>query len=270
MSKSGLIKYEDKAMKELQLWQREMEKRVSITNRISKKIQNKINDLLPEKFHKVVTSIVRNMSKTVLYGSKYTSGKPLLNASLEERENLIKNKAEKYKTVGAASGAWIGSGGLLLALADLPVLLSIKMKLLFSIANLYGFNVKDYQERLFILYIFQLSFSSQAKRKEVYQKILNWEEHKKTLPQKIDDFEWRSFQQEYRDYIDIAKLLQLVPGIGAVVGAIANHRLIDRLAKYAMNAYRLRLIQSNKTMKGSGKIYLNQEKKIQQIELHQE
>jgi hypothetical protein len=239
---TGLTTYEQKVIVDLKVWHEKMIKKPSIGNRISKGIQNKINDIIPERIHKGITSIIKNMSKTVIYGSKFTSGRPLQNATLEEREQKIRKKVESYKLVGAASGAWIGAGGLVLALADLPVLLSIKIKLLFSIANLYGFNVKDYQERLFILYIFQLAFSSQAKRAEVYQKILNWEEHKKQLPENINDFEWREFQQEYRDYIDIAKLLQLVPGIGAFVGAVANHRLVDKLGETAINAYRLRVL----------------------------
>lgn len=57
-----------------------------------------------------------------------------------------------------------------------------------------------------------------------------------------ENFDWRIFQQEYRDYIDIAKMLQMVPGIGAVVGAYANYKLMDKLGNTAMNAYRLRLL----------------------------
>jgi hypothetical protein len=33
----------------------------------------------------------------------------------------------------------------------------------------------------------------------------------------------------------------LVPGIGAVVGAVANYHLLDHLGETAMNCYRLRL-----------------------------
>ncbi len=60
------------------------------------------------------------------------------------------------------------------------------------------------------------------------------------LPATMKEFDWRNFQQEYRDYIDLAKLLQLVPGIGAVVGAYVNHRLTGKLGKFAMQAYRMR------------------------------
>jgi hypothetical protein len=70
-----------------------------------------------------------------------------------------------------------------------------------------------------------------------------WEEFKNELPASIDDFDWRTFQQEYRDYIDIAKLLQLIPGIGAAVGAYVNHRLTEKLGHNAMQAYRMRVLQ---------------------------
>ena len=71
---------------------------------------------------------------------------------------------------------------------------------------------------------------------------MNWDTYSKTLPEDLEQFEWRDFQQEYRDYIDIAKMAQLVPIIGAPVGVIANYRLIRKLGITAMNAYRMRLL----------------------------
>ena len=122
------------------------------------------------------------------------------------------------------------------------MLLGIKIKLLFDIAAIYGFDVKDYKERIYILYIMQLAFSSQEERRNVYMKIIDWEEHAKQLPDDINQYDWRTFQQEYRDYLDIAKMAQLVPVIGAPVGVVVNYRLITRLGRTAMNAYRMRLI----------------------------
>ena len=60
------------------------------------------------------------------------------------------------------------------------------------------------------------------------------------MPDDINQFEWRQFQQEYRDYIDLAKMAQLIPGIGAVVGIVVNYRLVKKLGYTAMNAYRMR------------------------------
>ena len=70
----------------------------------------------------------------------------------------------------------------------------------------------------------------------------DWEEKRKHLPPDMNEFDWRSFQQEYRDYIDLAKMAQLIPVIGAPVGVFVNYRLIKKLGTTAMNAYRMRLI----------------------------
>ncbi|MBN8787885.1 MAG: EcsC family protein, partial [Terrimonas sp.] len=92
---------------------------------------------------------------------------------------------------------------------------------------------------------FQLAFSSPQHRRKIFLQMNNWEQFQKNLPEDIHEFDWRTFQQEYRDYIDLAKMAQLVPVIGAPVGAIVNYRLINKLGKTAMNAYRLREIEKS-------------------------
>jgi hypothetical protein len=241
--------YEKTAKHELSLWQEKMIPRVpSLTNRIATNVQNKINKLIPEKAHQVITEAIRHMVQVVLAGSEFTSTQPLLNASLEEREKLVRERINTYKKMAAVEGAGTGAGGFLLSLADFPLLLGLKMKLLYDIAGLYGLNIRDYQERVYILYIFQLAFSSQQKEEESYHKILKWTTPDRLLAVSMQEFDWRTFQQEYRDYIDLAKMLQLVPGIGAVIGAIANHQLVDKLGETAIQAYRLRWFHQAQNM----------------------
>ena len=116
--------------------------------------------------------------------------------------------------------------------------------MLFDIATLYGFDIKDYKERLYILHIFQLAFSSHEHRRNVFLQMQDWDQKKNQLPEDVHAFDWRMFQQEYRDYIDLAKMAQLIPGIGAVVGIVVNYKLIKQLAHTATNAYRMRLYKS--------------------------
>jgi len=120
----------------------------------------------------------------------------------------------------------------------------MKLKLLFEIASLYGFDVDDYKERVYLLHIFELAFSSHQHRKQVFLKMTDWDEKKQQLPEDINQFDWRNFQQEYRDYLDLAKMAQLVPIIGAPIGLIVNYRLIKKLGVTAMNAYRMRLLNA--------------------------
>jgi hypothetical protein len=236
--------YDEIAQLELQLWQRKMLRSPSLFNKLSKKIQTKINSWIPEKVHNAITVTIKQMIRAVLFGATYTKSKSLINVSLLVRENMVKKKIENYKKTAAVEGGVTGAGGILLGLADFPILIGIKIKLLFDIAALYGFDTDDYKERVYLLHIFELAFSSDAHRKGVYLKMTHWEKKSADLPDDIHQFDWRNFQQEYRDYLDIAKMAQLIPVIGAPVGIVTNYRLIKKLGTTAMNAYRMRLIDT--------------------------
>ena len=237
--------YQQQAISDLRKWQRQMLRYPGFFNNLSKKTQDKINSWIPGKIHNAVTLAIKQMIRGVLFGAKYTTADPLRNASLEIRETRIEEKIKFYRTTAAVEGGITGAGGLLLGLADFPLLIALKIKLLFDIAAAYGFDTDDYRERVYLLHIFELAFSSHAHRKAVYLKMENWDQKSKELPADIHQFDWRRFQQEYRDYIDLAKMAQLVPVIGAPVGVLVNYRLIKKLGKTAMNAYRMRLQESN-------------------------
>ncbi|KQS26950.1 EcsC family protein [Dyadobacter sp. Leaf189] len=232
--------YEENTRLELLKWQHKMQKRPNFVDRTSKAVQDKINNIIPDKVHQAITATIKQMIRAVLTGAEFTTGIPRERHSLEEIETEVKKRIEFYKKASAAEGGITGAGGFLLALAEFPILIGIKLKLLFEIAALYGRPVNDYKERLFILHVFQLAFSSQKQRQHVFSQMQDWQVKSQFLPDDIHQFDWKTFQQEYRDYIDLAKMAQLIPGIGAAVGVIVNYRLLDKLGKTAMNAYRMR------------------------------
>lgn len=235
-----MTSYEQKALNEAIEWKRKIRQRSGLLKRISKVAQTKVNSMIPDKVHHYVTETVKKLVQATLFGSEFTTKSRRWEVlSLEEREQQIKKSWDVYRRTAVVEGAGTGAGGIFLGLADFPLLLSIKMKFLFEVASLYGFDVKQYEERLFILQVFQLAFSSDEHRQETLQIIEQWDDRKDEL----QTMDWRKFQQEYRDYIDFVKMLQLVPGIGAIVGAYANNNLLQQLGETAMNAYRLRLLQ---------------------------
>jgi uncharacterized protein (DUF697 family) len=237
-----MTSYEYQALNELEAWQQEMQKSPTVMNRLAKRVQDKVNSYIPEKVHNAITTTIKQMFRVVLFGAEFINQQTRQAGTLEEREAEVQQRINFYRKTAAAEGGITGAGGLLMGLADFPLLLSIKIKLLFEIAAEYGFEVKDYKERLYILYIFQLAFSSHQTRNEVYLQITNWEQQSAQLPADINEFNWRTFQQEYRDYIDLAKMAQLIPVIGAPIGAVVNYNLIFKLGKTAMNCYRMRLL----------------------------
>ena len=227
--------HETRARAELAAWRESMLAEPSTFAKAARGLQMQVNRMIPEKIHAAVTKVIEQMTRGIMTGSDFVSGPPLATGSLREREVRVKQAINGYRNLATAEGGVAGAGGFLLAAADFPALIAIKIKLLFEIAGLYGHDAGDWRERLYILSIFQLAFSGADHRKAV---LLPMTEGRR--PASPEDFDWRAFQQEYRDYIDLAKLAQMLPVVGAPVGAIVNYRLIEQLGETAMNAYRMR------------------------------
>ena len=236
--------YEEQTLKKLIKWEKELLKPPGVLEKTSKSIQSRINTLMPDKVHQALTSAVKGIIQTSLFTMDYIpKNDPLHEASLADRDIRAEELLSLYKKIAAAEGAGTGAGGFMLSLVDFPVLIGIKIKFLFELAHAYGYSTRDYRERLFILYVFQLAFSGQDKKSELLGTVKSWNERARLLspdPSKVEQIDWRQLQQEYRDTIDFRKMLQMLPGIGAVVGAWANYGLLDELGQTGMNAYRIR------------------------------
>ncbi len=163
-------------------WCEAQRKKPSLINKTTKGVQDRINKVIPEKIHQAVTAAIKHFIKAVLFGAGITTFSRLGKDSLEETEEFVKRRIGFYSSSSAAEGAITGFGGFLAGMADFPLWLSIKMKLLFEVAQAYSMDVREYQERVYMLYIFQLTFSSQKSRAEIFRKLENWEEEKENLP----------------------------------------------------------------------------------------
>ena len=106
--------YNEMAVEELNKWKKKIRKKPSLIEKASKGVQNKFNGLLPEKYHEIVTSAIKYMTKVVLFGSKYITKTPYTNLSLREREELVAQKTKTYKTTALIEGAGTGAGGIML------------------------------------------------------------------------------------------------------------------------------------------------------------
>ncbi|WP_442599085.1 EcsC family protein [Neobacillus sp. D3-1R] len=237
--------YELNVYHELISWKQEILKRPNMIDRLSRKAQKKVNEIIPEKIHSAVTEAMKGMVQATLTGSQFTTKKAQGEGlSLQQKDEKLKEKLNSYRRTATIEGAGTGAAGFFVGLADFPLFLTIKMKFLFEVASIYGYDTRKYEERLFLLYVFQLAFSKDEAKVNTLKMIEEWESQDET----IMEIDWRTFQQEYRDYIDLVKLLQMVPGLGAIVGAFANYRLTEHLGNTAMNAYRLRILSTNPTI----------------------
>lgn len=228
--------YEKHVQEELERWHSDIVKSAGMFEKTSKEIQRQANKLIPHKVQDAITVSVEKMVQAVLSGSVMLSvEEDTSDLSLAERDFLVQNLFQTYQKTAVTEGVALGAGGVLIGLADLPVLMSIKIKFLFDCAQLYGFDTSRPEERLYILYIFQLAFSSRKHRMRAFRVLQDWEFRP------TPSVDWEKFQMEYRDYLDLAKLLQLMPVIGSVAGGAANYNLMNRLKDNVMNCYRMRI-----------------------------
>jgi hypothetical protein len=226
--------------KELAIWEWEITKRQGLGKMLSQHVQMGIHSMTPRKIQDLITGSVKTLIEGVLHGSCWiTKTRIAPHPTLAESDFLVERAYGSYHKAAVAQGIGIGLGGFIVNLADLPALLTTQVKFLFDCCKLYGFNPDIESERVFILYVFQLAYSSNRRRADILPLIKKWDSYAKDLTP-----DWETLQIEYRNYMDIAKLLQLLPVVGAVAGGTANHNLMRTLKKTAMNAYRLRIISS--------------------------
>lgn len=243
--------YHHQVRAELWRWKNDLLKPPGLLERTSKKVQTRINNAIPDKVHQALTAAVKGIVRSVLIGIEFTpKSLPQVGLSLEERDRRARELLTKYQKIAAVEGAGTGAGGFVLGLVDFPALIAIKMKFLFELAHLYGHHTQDYRERLYLLYLFQLAFSSQEKRPALLQVVENWEAYAAKLPpyeEYLQHIDWDQFQREYRDSIDFRKMLQMLPLVGAVVGAWANYGLLDTLGETAINGFRMRELERDES-----------------------
>ncbi len=195
------MSYEIKARKQIAEWEQKFLKPPGFLERSSNKLSHKINQWIPQKIHNAITIAVKSIVRTTLFGAEYTpKGKAQTELSLEEADEKALETLSLFQKIAAAEGAGTGAGGILLSAVDFPALIAIKMKFLFELAHVYGFNTKDFSERIFILTTFQLAFSGENQRGIILQSIKDWDDHKQawsTDTAYYKDMNWETFQQDY-------------------------------------------------------------------------
>ncbi|WP_202079956.1 EcsC family protein [Caldalkalibacillus salinus] len=217
---------------------------------MSKSLQEKLDGLVPRKIHRAFAQALEKAVKSFLQGLNLLPSRaisaPLISDERDLRERTEKARPiiQKYQRLASIEGAGTGFGGIISSGIDFPALISIKLRLLQELMTLFGYRLENFEERLYTLNIFLLPFSGIEVKREVWQRLKTWENQVEFNEwDSWDTFDWEGFYLEYKQSIEFRKLLQMIPGLGAIVGAWANYTLVEELGTTALKCLQLRHLQ---------------------------
>lgn len=157
----------------------------------------------------------------------------------------------------AGEGGILGAGGIAALVADVPALFGIALRLIQQIATCYGYDINKPEEHEYILNVLRVGSTSDIKAKvefvitlkqveEVLIKVA-WKRMSEALAKKeISSLSamaaFKQFCKSLGIQLTKRKALQLVPVIGAVVGAAFNSTFINDVGRAAYMSYRRRKI----------------------------
>ncbi len=172
---------------------------------------------------------------------------------LEEIDRCIGYLAAKYKGWAAGQGAALGVAGGATAWADVPLVLSEALRAIAEYATYCGFDMSLQQERIYAMQVLSYASSPAGAAKGEMIRHLNkvgvqlakratWKELERSLFVRT----LREIAQSVGIRLTKAKLAQVVPVAGAVVGAGFNAWYLNQVCDTAFNLYRERFINTHR------------------------
>lgn len=168
---------------------------------------------------------------------------------LEQADRVNGWLGAKYKTLAAAEGAGAGYVGLPGIPPDIIALITLNQRAIGEYATYYGFDISSQQERLFALNILGLASSPNDAAKQVAMAQLVKIAQDVAKKKAWRDIEKHAFVQVIQIIarslgirLTKAKLAQIVPVAGAVVGSGFNAYYTDKVCDAAFYLYRERFL----------------------------
>ncbi len=160
--------------------------------------------------------------------SSVQSAQDIFTMDLEDTDKVCGWLAAKYKTLAAAEGAAAGFVGLPGIPPDVIALITLNQRAIAEYATYFGFDINKQQERLFALNILGLASSPNDAAKQVAMAQLvkiSQDVAKKKVWKELEQHTLVQIIKVIANSLGVrltkAKLAQIVPYTGAVVGAIS-------------------------------------------------
>ena len=177
--------------------------------------------------------------------------------SLLGADKAAKHYWNWHLVYGTAEGGVTGAAGFLALAVDIPALFTISLRLIQEIATCYGYDVTEEEEQEYVLHLLRTASTSDIKikaevlvtLKQLEQILLKvtWKKMNEALARKeIGKLSLlagiRQFAKSLGIQLTKRKALQLVPLLGALVGAVFNATFVNDVGRAAYMSYRRRKI----------------------------
>ena len=182
-------------------------------------------------------------------GYNINYGNDIFSLDLNHVDKVVGLLDAKYKVIAASEGAVTGAVGLLGIPADIIALLGLNLRAIGEYATYYGFDIKIQHERLFALNILglasgpsdaskQISMAQLIKISQDVAKKKTWDQLNEHLYVKIIG----NISNKLGQRLTKAKLAQIVPATGAIIGAGFNAYYTNKVCESAYYLYRERFL----------------------------
>lgn len=211
-------------------------------------MQKKIGQLLDEMGHYIQSGgkFLSNISsvKKIYQHVSIQTLEEVKTLPIEEMKIAVEKITKSRKKWATLQGASTGVGGIFTLSIDIPVLLSMQLKILQDIAICYGFNPNDKKERIFIIKCLQFVSADIVGKEAILKQLAEFEKDTEYVQREvISEMQgWREVVFAYRDSFGWKKLFQMVPVFGIIFGAFSNRGSIEAIAEAGDMLYRKRRI----------------------------
>lgn len=182
-------------------------------------------------------------------GFDVDNSQDILKFDIKEPDEMIAWVSTKYKTMAGAEGAAAGLSGVYGIPVDILAILTLNLRAIGVYASYYGFDTSDQHERLFALNILRYASSPDDAAKQttmaelvkvsgMIAKKQNWDQ----LNQKSIVIVIKKIAETVGIRLTKAKLAQIVPITGAIVGAGFNVYYTGKVCEAAYYLYRERFL----------------------------
>ncbi|HYE78926.1 MAG TPA: EcsC family protein [bacterium] len=191
------------------------------------------------------------LDKALKLGHRLEGTADLRGHDLRLSDDLAKLMSQPHVTATALTGAGFGMGGMALLALDLPSLFAMNLRMIQSTARCYGYDLADPVERHYALQLFEASSGDTARKMALLQELqyVRTMIARAALEQAAENsglaaalMALRKMASRVGWTLSERKLLQIVPLVGAGVGAAFNYQFSRQVQTAAQMGYRKRFL----------------------------